>query len=229
MLLFDDDQIPVTPDAPTARQWLENELSDTVYQQGEGIVQRIINWVTDFFGDLFKIGNESNPVLLAVVVLFVLAVIVGISMWVAGPVRRRKRMNQSAEVLADEDRTAEELRAAAHDLARAGKWRLAVLDQFRAMVRSLADRVIIDERPGWTADEAARAAAHRFPGLATELSGAGQMFDAAFYGERDVDEAGYNWLRSLDERVQAARPAPTASAAGAPDTASVTGTGGGKR
>ncbi len=225
MFFFGDDKIPVTPDALTAKRWLQTELKDSIYHQGEGLMERIIRWVEEFFADLFQVGSGSSPILLAIVVFLVLGIIVGISLWVAGPVRRRKRMATSAQVLAGEDRTATELRAAARALAQAGQWRLAVLDLFRALVRSLADRVIIDDRPGWTADEAAHAAADRLPDLAAELLGAGQMFDAAFYGERDVDEAGFNWMQNLDERVQNTRPTPVAPH---PQTATQTTTSGGE-
>lgn len=218
MLFLGNDPIPVTPDAPTAQQWLREELRDPIYHQGESLVQRIMNWIAEFFSQLFEVGGGSNPVLLAVIVLVVLGLIAGIALWVAGPVRRRKKMTRSAQVLADDTRSAAELRAAADALAKSGEWRLAVLDLFRALVRSLADRVIIDDRPGWTADEAARAAAGRLPDLADELLGSGRLFDAAFYGEREVDAAGFRWLHSLDGRVQVTRPEPSTRRSNAAET-----------
>lgn len=206
MRLEGDDQIPLSPDAPTARRWLQEELTGSIYHDEQNLVDRVMEWLANFFDGLFKIGSGSSPVLLAAVVLGVIAVIVGVSLLVAGPIRRRRRLTQSAQVLADEDRSTQELRASALNLAGAGQWRLAVLDLFRALVRSLEDRAILDERPGRTAEEAARAAAERFPALAGDLAGAGQMFDAAFYGERDVDQAGFDWMRDVEARVGATRP-----------------------
>lgn len=215
MLLVGDDPIPLAPDAPSARQWLEDELRDSIYHESRGLVERIFAWLSDFFSSLFKVGSGSSPILLAVIVLVVIAVIVGVALLVAGPVRRRRRVTQSAQVLADENRSAHELRASSSQHAQSGQWRLAVLDLFRALVRSLEDRVILDERAGRTADEAARAAAERFPALAYDLVRAGQMFDAAFYGEREVDEAGFNWLRDVDTRLVSARPELPATPASA--------------
>ena len=36
--------IPVDPDADTAREWAREELADPIYHQGESLLQRVIDW-----------------------------------------------------------------------------------------------------------------------------------------------------------------------------------------
>lgn len=102
--------------------------------------------------------------------------------------------------------SAAEHRSAAELAANRADWHQAVLERFRAIVRSLEERVIIDERPGRTAHEAATDAATALPGLAGELRDASMVFDDVCYGSgratRETDAA----LRSLDEHIQAAEP-----------------------
>ena len=84
---------------------------------------------------------------------------------------------------ADDDRTAAQLRADADAAAARGDWRSAVIDRFRAVVRSLEERVVLDVRPGRTADEAAAVAGLRFPAEADALRRGARLFDDVCYGD----------------------------------------------
>jgi hypothetical protein len=138
---------------------------------------------------------------------------------VAGPVRlARRRRRTAAVVQADDVRTSAQLRAAADDAAGRGDWTLAVAERFRAVVRALEERAVLDERPGRTAQEAAEAAAERLPGLAGPLHVAASRFDDVVYGDLPAGPADDAAVRALDEQVSAARAesvAPAEAVAGA--------------
>lgn len=197
--------VPVVPDADQARQWLQQELTDPVYRERESLLQRFWDWLSDLFGSV-PIGGVGGPWWLLLILLLV-AVIALIALKVAGPVRRdAARRTASARVLADDDlRDAEDLRAAANAAALAGDWATAVAERFRAIVRALEDRAVLDERPGRTAREAADAAAARLPDHAEGLHGASGLFDGVVYGHHDAREQDDAALRELDRAVDRAR------------------------
>ena len=198
--------VPVDPDAPTARLWAQRELADPLYHQGPSLLSRFLTWVGQQLDALSQVSiswNSGLLVLLAVLVALVVAVLV-----VAGPVRRRRRAAPATTqgVLVDDTRTAERLRADARAAAAHEVWEVAVADWFRAVVRGLEERTVLDERPGRTADEAARSAAHRLPDLAAALDDGARLFDDVVYGHRRADRADEAAMRALDAAVQAARP-----------------------
>ena len=79
-------------------------------------------------------------------------------------------------------------------------------ERLRAVVRSLEERAVLDERPGRTADEAAAEAGRALPGCAAGLRSAAVLFDEVWYGGRPAGPESYAALRDLDAQVQAARP-----------------------
>lgn len=206
--------VPVVPDAEQARRWLEQELADPVYHQQPSLLQRFLDWLGRLFegADGLPIGNVGT--LLAI--LAGLAVLVTVAFLVTGPVRRSRRVAGARSVLdADDRRTAAELRAAADGAAARGDWAAAVADRFRAVVRSLEERAVLEEQPGRTAHEAVEAAGLRLPAHAVDLRAAGRLFDDVVYGERTPRAEDDAALRELDARVAATRPTlPAGVAAG---------------
>jgi hypothetical protein len=81
-----------------------------------------------------------------------------------------------------------------------------VRERLRAVVRSLEERAVLDERPGRTADEAAAEAGRALPDCVAGLRAAAVLFDEVWYGGRPAGPASYAALRDLDAQVQAARP-----------------------
>ena len=206
--------VPVVPDAEQARRWLEQELADPVYHQQPSLLQRFLDWLGRLFegADGLPIGNVGT--LLAI--LAGLAVLVTVAFLVTGPVRRSRRVAGARSVLdADDRRTAAELRAAADGAAARGDWAAAVADRFRAVVRALEERAVLEEQPGRTAHEAVEAAGLRLPAHAVDLRTAGRLFDDVVYGERTPRAEDDAALRELDARVAATRPTLPAELTGA--------------
>lgn len=211
-------ETPVDPDASTARRWAEQELANPVYHRGKSLLTRFLEWLESLFEGSSLPALGLPPGVVAAVIVLIVLVVAGIAFWIAGPVRISRRAAGSVVVLGDDTRTAAELRAAADASAARGDWSGAVLDRFRALVRALEERALLDEWPGRTAHEAAEAAALRLPAHTTDLRRAGRTFDEVCYGKVTAAPATDAWLRDLDAALTATRPVAPAgrSAVNAP-------------
>ncbi|MDQ0377192.1 DUF4129 domain-containing protein [Amycolatopsis thermophila] len=199
--------VPVDIDADDARRAAEAELSDPVYAAARpGWFDRVIGWIAQRIADLFAAVTGVVPggglgvlILLAVVVLVVVVVRLRV-----GRVARSAR--RPGEVFADRSRTSRDYRDAAERAFAAGDLGAAVRDRFRAVVRTLEERGVLDERAGRTADEAAHEAGVRLPSVRDALRQGAGLFDAVHYGGRPATGDGYRRLAELDELVRRARP-----------------------
>jgi hypothetical protein len=142
-----------------------------------------------------------------VVLLLVVVAVVAVRLKV-GPLGRSEAREQA--LFSGRARTAAEHRAAADAHAAAGEWAEAVRERLRAVVRSLEERAVLDERPGRTADEAAAEAGLALPAVAADLRQAARLFDDIWYGDRPAGPESDARLRAIDERVRAERQQPVA-------------------
>lgn len=205
--------VPVDPDAQQARGWLVEELSRPEYSHGESLLDRLWRWFVGLFDRDLPV-LDLPPWQLAAILVGVVAAIVLVAWWVAGPVRlARRAASRPGAVFDDDERSAAELLAAADAAAGAGDWPLAVTERFRAVVRSLEERVVVDPRPGRTAQEAATAAAERLPALGEDLHAGASLFDDVRYGHVPVGPEADARLRALWAAVAAARPVRRAEGA----------------
>ncbi|MDR1512439.1 MAG: DUF4129 domain-containing protein [Propionibacteriaceae bacterium] len=194
---------PLTPTADEARRQLQEELLKPEYLQpqdwlDEGL-DRLIDWLNG--ADLPAVNPPAivGPIVAGLILAGVAAVLFSIF----GPTRRRR---PATGLMADEDRTAVELRAEADSLAGNGEWATAILQRFRGVVRALSERAIILETPGMTAHEASAQASERLPDLAARLGGGADVFDAIAYGGRPGSPERYRAMVELDDAVAAAKP-----------------------
>lgn len=199
--------LPVVPDRDTAREWLTSELQRPEYAERESLLSRLIRWVLDWLSGIDWPDTAMSGPQLGIVIAVAAAIVLGIAWLVAGPVRLGRNRAGSAEVLdTDDARTAAQMRTAADAAAASGDWNKAAAERFRAVVRSLEERVIIEPRPGRTAQEAAGDAGERLPGQAAGLRSGADLFDGVEYGDRVASAADDATLRELDAQVAAARP-----------------------
>lgn len=213
---------PLTPGADEARRMLEQELSKPEYLNPQGWLDDLLNRLLDWLvGDrrITPMNDGQATSLTVAVVLLVIAV--GIGLWVLlGPVGASRR--RPGEVFAgDDNRTSGDLRADAERLAADGQWGPATLQRFRAMVRALDERAIIEPNPGLTALEAAGRAARRLPTAADRLTAAAGVFDGLAYGGRKGSAEQYRVMAALDGEVAALRPTLPTDAAGSADAVAV--------
>jgi len=205
-------EVPVDPDAETARRWAEQELADPIYHQGESLLQVVLRWIQERLAEAQNALSTMNGRSAAIVLGSVVIIGVVVTLLVVGPVRRSRRSQRSSvEVCVDDNRTAAELRRSADALAAAGRWSEAVLDRFRAILRSLEERAVVDERPGRTAHEAAVQAAAVLPPRAADLHRASRLFDDVCYGDVETGRDDDAWLRQVDDAVRNTRPVAAAT------------------
>lgn len=209
--------VPVQIGREAARGLARDELSGPVYRAAEpSLLQRGVRWVLERFTDLLERAAAASPggwfgiVLLVAVVALVLLVL-------------RRRLRPTARSGAGDGlfgaqgtRTAAEHRAAADAADAAGEHSTAVLERFRAVVRALEERGLLDPAPGRTAYEAAGAAAGLLPDLATPLHQGAGLFDAVRYGTRRASAEDAAAVRALDAAVGSTRPSRAAVAVPAP-------------
>ena len=202
---------PVELARDEAARLAREELAKQVYRDaGPGLVQRVVGWLIERAGKLFDEVAGVSPggyAGIAVVLLLVVAAVVAVRLKV-GPLGRREAGEQA--LFSGRARTAAEHRAAADAHAAANEWAEAVRERLRAVVRSLEERAVLDERPGRTADEAAAEAGVALPAVAAELRRAARLFDDIWYGGRPAGPESDAALRGVDEQVRAARPGQTA-------------------
>jgi hypothetical protein len=201
--------VPVVPDEPTAREWLEQELADPAYAQARpGLLRRAWEALQDA---LSQAEGPVSPLLLLVLVAVVVGVL-ALVLWRTGPLRAGARTGTAGagEIGLEEHVTAAGYRERADAAAAAGDWRTAVLDRFRALVRGLEERTVLDPRPGRTADEAAREAGVLLPEVADALGAAARVFDDVAYGDRAATPEHHDRVRGADEASSRARLGVTA-------------------
>jgi hypothetical protein len=191
--------VPPTPDAETARRLVRDELTDPIYSQEPSLLERALDWLGNQLADLTVDPAAIQPGVAAAVIAGAALVAVLVALYVGGPVRRSRRKRASdGAVLGDDVRTADEIRADADRHAAAGEWDLATLDRFRALLRALEERAVLEDRPGRTAHEAADEAGRAFPDMRTPIGVAAAVFDAVCYGDEPATRADHDQVRELD-------------------------------
>jgi hypothetical protein len=99
---------------------------------------------------------------------------------------RREKPDESPELALDAlpDLPAAVLTLTADQLAAAGRYKEAVRERLRAILRDLIERGILPPSPGWTVMELAAAAARVRPPLAQPMTSAARVFSEIWYGLR---------------------------------------------
>ncbi|MEU3454625.1 DUF4129 domain-containing protein [Micromonospora sp. NPDC006766] len=122
------------------------------------------------------------------------------------PWRRRRTAPTHTPELAEEqlpDLPAAVLELSADQLAAAGRFKEAVRERLRAMVRDLIERQVIATVPGWTVTELASAAGRAHPPVATPLRAASGLFSEIWYGLRPATVEDDGAMRGWAEQVRA--------------------------
>ncbi|MET1053354.1 MAG: DUF4129 domain-containing protein [Mycetocola sp.] len=196
--------VPVVPDAPEARDWLLRELSRPEYAAAQpSLFDRLSQ---EFFAWLMRLLQPGDSVPLdwlpvAIVALVVIGLVVALLIW--GVPRANRRSRPAAGLFGDSDRrTAAQLRSAAARAADAGDLTLAVLEQFRAIARSLDERTVVFVSPGTTAHDVAGRASASFPASSAALADAADAFDGVRYLGQDGTREQYERLVALDGRLR---------------------------
>ncbi|MGW4528196.1 DUF4129 domain-containing protein [Amycolatopsis sp. NPDC004378] len=199
--------VPVDIDRDDARRAAAQELSDPKYQDAKpNVLQEFWHWLGEQLEKLLNGLSSVVPggifgLLLIVALLIVLVVVIRLR---TGQVARLARAGGA--VFGGTRQSADGYRRSAEEAAAGGRYGDAVRDRFRAVVRALEERALLDVRSGRTADEAAAEAGVLLPTVAAELRQGARLFDDVHYGGREGTEAAYRTLTELDERCRRERP-----------------------
>lgn len=126
---------------------------------------------------------------------------------------RRKHKTATAEPAPEPDSLAgdvsPELRVAeflslADRYAAQGRYAEAVRERLRAIVRELVDTGVVENRPGWTVTELARAAGAARPPVRPPLDAANLLFSDIWYGQRSAGSTQDARMRAHAAQVHAA-------------------------
>ena len=201
---------PVLPGRDEARRWAEEELAKPEYRDAapgwlDSVWAEILDWLRSLDG-----GSGPDSTVAAPWIGVAIAVLVGAAVILARP--RLNAKAKRAEDVFDGGATvgAEAYRGRAAAEAAAGNWSAAVVDCFRALVRTAEDRAVFDARPGRTAGEVAYELATPFPSEAGRLKDAARTFDGIRYGNESAGQADYAAVRALDIALQSLVPAGAA-------------------
>lgn len=184
------------------------ELSKSKYQaERPSLLQQLIDRALELLNDGLGTAGDAvpgGPVGLIILALVLVAAVVAIRLR-TGPLSRSARLDDpfggsTAALSPAEHRR----RAGEHEAA--GQYAEAILERLRAIIRDLEERVILEPRLGRTADEVAGEGGAALPDVAAELSRAARIFDDVWYGGRAATATMAGDLRTIDQRVQAARP-----------------------
>lgn len=207
--------VPVDPTAEEARRWAREELARGAYNQEPSVWERFWRWVVETLGNLVTGASTTSSWVMPTVLVVALAVLLVLVFRLGGSVRRTQRGARPSPRLFADERAARDLRADSERAERAGDLATAFLERFRAIIRTLDERDLLDDTPGMTAHEAGVLARAALPALAPECAWAADTFDAVHYGDRLPGMADMRRLRALDEaaaRAGRALPQPAAPA-----------------
>jgi hypothetical protein len=199
--------VPVDPDAAEARRLAEEELAKAIYDHSPSLIERLLTWLQELYEALTRLGGQTPSGVVPVVLVLAFAAVVALGLLLGGRARRRRvaRGAGTSAGLFEDTRTAADLTREADAAARRGEHSLAVLERFRAIIRSLDERTLLDDRPGLTAHEATALATAALPALAAELDTAGRLFDDVRYGHAVAGAEDDQAMRRLAELVGRAR------------------------
>ena len=203
---------PATPGAQEAREAAEAELAKPAYHPVPNLLGRLWRWLVEHLDPTTAIPGIP-PLLSGLIVLLVLVTCVVLLVVLLRRFRPVGRSRRAARLF-DDERDARALARAADAAAERGDRDAAVVERFRAIIRSLDERGLIEDYPGMTAHEAAALASSALGALGGELTRAAVLFDAVHYGEVVSTAEQDAWMRDLARRVDAAR-IDRAGAAGA--------------
>jgi hypothetical protein len=201
--------VPVEPDAEEARNWLLRELANPEYEAAKPTwFDRLSGAVVEWFSSLSLGGVQGPPALGIVLVLALVLAAIVVAFLVFGVPRLRRRSAVAGSLFGkSDDRSAEQLRAAAEARAAEGDFAAATAEMFRAIARGLAERSIVTTTPGTTAHDFAARAGSAFADLAPALVTSATLFDEVRYLGRAGSLVGYTTVAELERTLRSTTPA----------------------
>ena len=192
------------PSPAEAESLLRRELLKPEYYQ-DNWIQRLLDWLARQL-DRGIDAAVAFPAASTFAAMLIAVLLVGGLVWLASRAQRSVRAPRAkAFVITDEPVSAAELRARAEAALAEGRTEDAVADGFRALAVRQVERGRLEDTPGTTAQEAARALADEYPGLGERVGGSAALFDAVIYGDRPATRDQAVDVLELDEELGSRR------------------------
>ncbi|CAM3078705.1 DUF4129 domain-containing protein [Actinomyces slackii] len=202
-------EAPATPGADEARRAAREELARPIYREPPNLLERLWEWILKHADASTAIPGVSPWVSVVIVTLSATLIIAALVLLLRRLTVPRRAARPGDELFSD-DRDAAALALAADQAAQRQDYATAVIERFRAIIRSLDEHGIIEEYPGMTALESVGLAAEGLPAgeVILDLRQAAALFDSVRYGDVLAGHEQDEWMRDLAQRVtRAARSA----------------------
>ncbi|WP_235984744.1 DUF4129 domain-containing protein [Actinomyces trachealis] len=203
---------PATPDADSARRAAEDELAKPAYHPRPNLLQLLWKWFQRQVESSRLFPDELPAWVSMLIVLTAAVFLLGVLVIVLRRFTRVQRRRRLGSLFDSDLRDAAALARDADAAAQAGDFATAVVERFRAIIRSLDERGLLEDYPGMTAQEASVLAQQALTGAHTkngeslvldpQLHEAGNLFDTVRYGENEPTTQQDQWMRELAAQVE---------------------------
>ncbi|WP_395659556.1 DUF4129 domain-containing protein [Nocardioides sp.] len=193
-------QPPLDPSPDEARRLLEQELVRPEYHRHD-VVQQLLDWLDRFVNGTVDAASGAPPLstFAAMVAFLLLALGLG---WLLSRARRTARAGRDRAVVGEHEvLTAAELRRRAEQALAEGRNADAVVDGFRALAVRQVERGRLDDLPGATAHEVARAVGAAHPDARGRVDRTATLFDEVRYGDRPATPQQAAEVLGLDDAL----------------------------
>lgn len=207
---------PLSPDAPTARRWLQDELAKPEYRHHESIIKRFLSWLSERLASFdVSLGDHGPRIpgwLIATVVLLGLVVGLMVSYRRFRPTSRTatEPKRSSAAIFDDALLTADDYLAQARQRLETDP-SAALVAAYRAVVTRAAERSVIELAPTTTVADATSALCSARPDEAEASHSAGTAFEAVRYGNHQATRAQVDDTLALERRLSSGTYQPIAA------------------
>lgn len=196
--------IPLDPSPDEARSLLRRELLSPEYYEDDWIA-RLLDWLNRQLNRGIDAAVEI-PALGTFAAMLIAVLLLGAIVVLISRARRSVRTPRArTAVLTDELITAAQLRARADAALADGRTEDAVADGFRALAVRQVERGRLEDTPGTTAQEAARALTAEYPGFGPRVGGSAALFDSVLYGDRPATRDQAVDVLELDDELGSRR------------------------
>lgn len=197
---------PLEPTPEEARDALRDELLRPEYRESD-LLQRIRDWLAERFTGPTRTPDASGfAVAQSIASWVVLIVLVLVLAWLLSRARwSRSEAAARRSLFGEEVVSAADLRRRAEQALAEGRHADAVVDGYHALALRQIEVGVIEDVPGATAGEVARALAVELPARGSEVLAVAHHFDEVMYGERPTDADRARGVLALDDELAAVR------------------------
>lgn len=207
-------QPPIDIGRDEAQRRANEELSKGKYGSQPDWVNDLVKNVSDFFDQIFKLLDaQTQPgqgigVGFPIAILIVLLVIALIIWKVGLPRWQRQKPGADADVGVDNTVLPQTYRERALAAAQSGDYSVAIVEQFRGLVRELEYQTVIEPRPARTAFEAVTVVSQLVPTAHQPMLEAAELFTQVMYGKHRATSQQWQRLLVVTQSVMTAVDQP---------------------